>query len=347
MDKRITIMEKVCADHRVLIDAHGTTKTGEEKNTFLLAFCKSFVGLVNTINPNESPKLFQIIFDNTINLKDKNVLNAHLHVARVYADHVIQEIETNLTGDYSMQYISVAFDYYKLLNAIEECYGLEFTGRTGNRNMQVDSYSTYKVARQIFTTFNKVSYSLAAYTIFGIRQALELGSKEIIGLENILSKNGQVFLYGSQIPWDFLVMTHPHPYMRVRFDPHKMFAINKWAHSFVHTGKNSFCFTVFLALETVKELYTNVTCIDNYGTRNFYHSTLILNFDKFKRSFESYLRLKYGHSPKQAKWLRYPKLATTFSLFSHPIIDNDFSRYVLYPNIPERRNYANTGFFTR
>jgi len=211
--------------------------------------------------------------------------------------------------------------------------------------MRVDSYSTFKVARQIFSTFTKASNSLGAYTIFGIRQALELGSKEIIGLENILDKNGQVFLHGSQIPWDFLVMTHPHPYMRIRFDPHKMFIINKWAHSFVHTGRNSFCFTVFLALETVQQLYTNVVCVDNYGTKNFYHSTLILNYDKFKRSFESYLRLKYGRGHKQAKWLFYPKLATTFKLFSHPIINNDFSRYVLYPNLAERKNYSNTGVF--
>ena len=282
--------------------------------------------------------------DGNIDLKNKNVLNAHLIVARTYADYVINEIQLNLKGNFSMQYISIAFDYNNLLKEIEHCYkGLIFKGRIGSRNMKIDSYSAYGAARQLFSPPEKMSYSFGAYAIFGIRQALEFGSKEIIGLENIIDQNGQVFKYGSQIPWDFLVMSHPHSYMRLWFDPHQMFLINKWAHSFVHTGKNSFCFTVFLALKTVGKLYVNVKSVDNYGSLNFYNSTLIINYNGFKRSFENYLKLTYHNKSKIAKWLPRPTLASTMSLFSHPIIINDLSRFPLFPNLPPKRNYANTG----
>lgn len=299
MDKRIFKLNEVYIAHCKLIDAcHNSIFD----NKILWKFCQSFVDFVNTLNVTLSRKRFDYIFNLKLNLHNKPQLNAHLHAAKEYAENIVEKISERSDIDLFKEFIGIAFDLPKLLTAVEKVYEIKFGNFAGNRNTKINSYTAYKVANQLFWPQYKLekSNTLNGYAIFAIRQAIELAGKELIGLENILEKDGKTFKYGSQIPWEFITLNKEKPYFKFIFNAHEIQKIFKWSNYFVHTGNDTACYITALALSTIKDLYQQKIYINIHGYEDFYYANEINNYQTLKNDFEEFLS-KYN-KPKFAKW---------------------------------------------
>lgn len=307
MDKRIPMLNALFHSHSRLLEVYHSSNSD---NTVLLEFCKLYVAFIKLLKPRDNGRLFDYIFTPKTNLGNKDVLNAHLYAAGKYAATLVKRIKESPQLDLSNELIGVVFDYAKLLSAIEKVYGLPFGNFAGSRNMKVDSYTSYKVAVQIFWAPRHIerSNTLNAYTIFALRQAIELAGKELIGLESILNKDQTVFLYGTQIPWAFITMNQTRPYFSFAFNPSEVQKIFQWSNHFVHTGQNALCYATALALSTIEQLYKLKWFINFHGEKDSNYANEISDYSTLKKDFEDYLK-QDQNKPKFAKWAPGPNLA--------------------------------------
>ena len=292
-DKRANSLKHTYDAHVSLLDAfHGNQ---ELLNDRLLEFCTLFSEFVTTINPNLSPKRFDYIFNHRRNYSDKNVLNAHLFTAKEYAASIIERLTKNIFINLQSEALGVIFDYAKILKAVEGVYGLTFGEFYGERNMYNDAYTTYKLTNQIYWGEDELQRSnmLSGYSIFGIRQTIELAGKELLGLTCLLDTNNEIYRYGTQFPWKFLKANKDSEYINFPFKITDITTIYGWSNSFVHTGFNAPCYTIALALRTVKELFQRKQYANIFTEDSLEYSNEILDYNWLKTSFETFLKREH------------------------------------------------------
>jgi hypothetical protein len=308
MDRRVPLLEKLYKSHCELIEIYNKPPID---NNVVLEFCCLFMDFITALNPHDSSKRFEYVFKSTPNLENKNELNAHLLTACEYAQKLVDRINKDQSIDLSNEIMGIVFDYAIILEAVEKRYNIPFGQKRGRRNMQVDSYISYKIAGQIFWNREKIkgSYMLTGYSIFAIRQAIELAGKELIGLGGLMRSNGEVYYHGTQIPWGFIVAHKNKAYFKLPFNPSEIEAIFKWANHFVHTGTHTFCYITALALTTVEKLYKKEQYTDYLGGTHWRNVNEICDYSLLKRDFEDFLQQKIPNNQLIAKWTPDPTLA--------------------------------------
>lgn len=310
MDKRIDLFKKLFESHCTLLNSYYHER--DEVNSALIEFAKSFISFVDQLRVKNSPKLFKYVFNSQPDLSNRNVLIAHLFTAKEHAYSIIMRLSENPKQDLINEVAAIIFDYLELINAVEKSYGLEYGRIIGSRNRYVDSYTSYKISSQLFWSSKKLqrSNTLNGFSIFALRQAIELAGREILGLDVIQNMDNTTFKYGSRIPWDFLVRVNGCDYISFSFNPSHIRLIFQWSNQFVHTGKDAFCYSLGLALNVVKDIYKKKEIINWFGQKGFKYVTEITKYDTLKQDFEVYLQNRFLEHPKKAIWKPLPSLAT-------------------------------------
>lgn len=307
MDKRIALIEKIYGLHQELVDVfHSST----ENNLLLSEFCDGFIQFIAKLNPNIHSNRFESIFKSKPNLNDRKQLMAHLIAAADYASNLTGRISADPTIQIGNELIAVIFDFDKLFKAISSGYNLPPNRFAGNRNMKVDSYTSFKIAGKFFWCPSQLQRSnmTNGYTIFALRQALELAGQELLGLEKIVDENGVIDKYAAQIPWQFIVASEGQPFLKLTFNASDMQRIYKWTNHFVHTGNDAFCWVNCLALKTAEAIYMTRKITYWDGQQDFVYGTEIANYQMLKYAFEQFL-LTIKNKPRFAVWGPTPKLA--------------------------------------
>ena len=244
-----------------------------------------------------------MVFKADPNLDDKKQLIAHVISAAEYAANLVTRINADNDISIGNEFIAVIFDFHRLLKAIAAAYNLSASKFAGNRNMKVDSYTSFKIAGKFFWCPSQLqrSNTTNGYTIFALRQALELAGKELIGLKAIVDEHGQTDRYAAQIPWQFIVGNIDTGFIRYPYRAADMQKIYKWTNHFVHTGNDSYCWVNALALQTVDKIYAMKKITGWDGQPEFVYPNEITNYGVLKQTFETYL-LTVKDKPRFAIW---------------------------------------------
>jgi len=310
MDKRQELLKKLYTAHCKLVDVYHNSP---QDNSALLEFCCLFISFTQALNPKLNNKRFEYLFRPIPSLKTKVVVNTHVWAASEYAKTLVNRISVNKDLNLRNETPGVVFDFVMILDAVQEVYQIPFGTFYGSRTMKLDSYAAFKVSEQIFWGPQVIqrNNSLNGFTIFGLRQSLELAGKEIIGLKNILERNSTICIHGTQLPWEFITLNQN--FFSFPFDPFEMQKIFQWANQFVHTGQDSLCYVTALALITVKKLYAKNQFTDWKGDKYFQSANEIIHYSRLKECFDEFLREKYTGKIRTAEWLDTPTLATVKS----------------------------------
>jgi hypothetical protein len=305
MDKRKLLMEKIYRLHRQLLDVFHTPASD---NLLVAEFCGTFVDLVNAIKPNNSQNRLARLFIPKPDFSKKDQLRAHLISASAYAADLKQRITENPELMIENETVALIFDFAKLLQAIEKSYKIPFGEFAGSRNQNVDAYTSFKVASLMFWSPKMIERSnmLNGFTIFALRQSLELAGKELIGIKHILNSHGEVDFYSSQLPWKFIVEYKNKPYFKLPFDAAEMQVISKWSNNFVHTGKDAMGYVTAEALKVVNKLYIVQKTRSWDGQMDYHYSNEISNIQALKKDFTVFLSTRKNRSPV---WAPSAKLA--------------------------------------
>jgi len=307
MDKRVTSLEEIYSLHQRLVDMFPSPA---EDNLLLKEFCKAFRQFVAILKPVSNSNRFGVVFKSSPNLDDRKQLMAHMIAAVDYMENIESRISADPTIQISNEFIAIIFDLDKLLKAISVGYHLPQNKFAGNRNMQVDSYTSFKIAGKFFWCPSQLQRSnmTNGYTIFALRQALELAGQELLGLLKIVDENGETDKYAAQIPWQFIVANEKMLFFNLTFNAADIQKIYKWTNHFVHTGNDAFCWVNGLALKTVERIYISKKTTHWDGQQDFVYANEIRNYWSLKQSFEQFVLTIKG-KPRFAVWAPTPKLA--------------------------------------
>lgn len=300
IDKRIILIKEIYALHTRLVDVHH--QSAEDK-TLLGLFCKKFVEFTSAVNPTRSSSYFSSLFKPTADLNKRNELSAHLLAASQYAALLTERTTTDPELPISNEIVAVIFDYAQLLKAIAIAYQLPVDNFTGSRNIKVDANTSFKIATQFFWHPKEIqrSNTLNGFTIFALRQALESGAKELLGLKAINKANGKPDHYTSQIPWQFLVEFGAEPYFKLPFHPAELQIIYKWSNHFVHSGTDTRCYITAIAIKTVEQLFQRIEITNFYGEKDWVYANLVSDDAAMKTDFAEYL-MKLKPYPLFPEW---------------------------------------------
>jgi hypothetical protein len=306
MEKRNTLLKTLYELHSKLIDVFHSPASD---NQLLAEFCRNFIDLVKMMKPMVSHNHIDCVLKPFPDFTNKSVLASHLLVAADYSDILIKRIESDLSIKIENETIAVIFDYARLLQSVEKMYSLSIGTFVGSRNMKVDAYSSFKIATQFFWSAREIqrSNTLNGYTIFGLRQSIELAAKELLGITAITDKEGRPDFYASQIPWKFIVENQTKHYFNLPFQSGQVQKVYQWSNRFVHTGNDALCYVTAMALTIVGEIFQNQKVTYWEGTTDWVSKNEIKNYSALKKDFEEYLANL--RTPKFAKWASSPTLA--------------------------------------
>jgi hypothetical protein len=300
MDKREILINELYQLHQQLVDVFHTPS---EDNLLLAKFCDLFGELFQALKVPPSPNRFALVFKADPDLYNKKQLIAHVISAAEYAANLVTRISADKDISIGNEFIAVIFDFHRLFKAIAAAYNLSASKFAGNRNMKVDSYTSFKIAGKFFWCPSQLqrSNTTNGYTIFALRQALELAGKELIGLKAIVDEHGQTDRYAAQIPWQFIVANIDTGFIRYPYQAADIQKIYKWTNHFVHTGNDAYCWVNALALQTVDKIYARKKITGWDGQPEFVYPNEITNYGMLKQTFETYL-LTVKHKPRFAIW---------------------------------------------
>lgn len=292
--------------HAELVNAYHMQSTD---NVLLADFCKEFNLLIASLKPKIIQNPLAYLFKPTFDLYNRSCLDAHLHAARNYNRLMVNRIERDINLDLGNETVAVIFDYAQLLKAISQVYNLPIDTFEGNRSKNVDSYQAFKIASQFFWHPKEIrrSNALNGYTIFALRQSLELGAQEMLGIKYILKPDKKIDVYSSQIPWQFIVDRQNAYYWRLPFNPKELQTIYKWTNYFVHTGNDTMCYITGLALLSTEQIFKKIKVKNWYGDDEFVYPLEIKNHLALRNDFEDYLAKL--QKPRFVEWASNPKLA--------------------------------------
>jgi hypothetical protein len=307
MDKRVTLLEEIYSFHQRLADIFHSSA---EDNLLLAEFCKAFTQFVAILKPIPNSNRIGLIFKSSPDLHDRKQLMAHMIAAADYTENIASRISADPTIQISNEFIAIVFDFDKLLKAISTGYNLPQNRFVGNRNMKVDSYTSFKIAGKFFWCPSQLQRSnmTNGYTIFALRQALELAGQELLGLSKIVDEYGETDKYAAQIPWQFIVANEKQPFLNLTFNAADIQKIYKWTNHFVHTGTDAFCWVNGLALQTAERIYISKKITYWDGQQDFVYANEISNYLLLKQSFEKFV-LTIKRKPRFAVWAPTSKLA--------------------------------------
>lgn len=313
MDRRPQLSQELYLIHCELVAEYHENRTNLKST--LLRFCEKYIELAKAINPKlNHDKLCDHIFNADPNITN-STLDAHLIAAKEYAIHLLDRFCNDMNLDVKLHATKVIFDYGRLLQIIEKFRGIKFQRFVGQRNMIISAYSSFKIAQELFgnsSNSGTKTYFVEGYSIFAIRQAIELAGKEILGLKRIRKSDGTDFNNGTQLPWEFIVQNMNTKHFNFPFNPSEIKKIYSWSNKFVHTGRNSVCYIVFSALNKVNRLFLNNKTVDNFGYDDFVSRNEIKDYEGLKDLFNEFLKTKYSNKTISVEW-NYPTLAKVLS----------------------------------
>lgn len=305
MDRRINLLQKLYALHSRLIDIYHNSSAD---HVLFASFCDTFVAFVDMLNPRANTRHFELLFRPSADLTKKEELSAHLLAASDYAAELTGRIEADPAIVIDNEIVALLFDYAKLLRATANGYSLPVGSFSGSRNTKVSAYSSYKIASQFFSNAKTIqrSNTLNGFTIFALRQALESGAKELLGIKAIHRSDRRSDRGNTQLPWKFLVEHAQKTYFSLPFRPLEMQIIYQWSNHFVHTGNDANCYVTAKALATVSKLFQRMQIQNFYGQQDWAYANIITDQRAMRTDIENFLAEL--HVPRYPEWA-HPSLS--------------------------------------
>jgi len=295
-------------------------------NNSLETFCNKYIDLIKTINPDTPQNHNKNLFDLKIDLLNKGHYNSHLIASKIYIENILGKLDKPIRGDIYTEIRRIPFDYAPILAAIQEKVNKDQAVKQskeiikiGTRAMIVDKDIAIMTAINIFTGMTaegKLPYFISGYSIFAIRQSIELAGKEILKLKFIRFLKGNKPFHGSMVPWHFLKEQHDKGQLQLVINPDDIFVLYRWANSFTHGGQENLCYVVFSALEIMKKILKSKSVIHVKDIRNSDDLTKNL-----QGKFKYYLSTLNDHKSRKKTYSKFKKKRSQRNLLV-PIWDN-------------------------
>lgn len=170
------------------------------------------------------------------------------------------------------------------------------------------SYFTFM---ERWTDMSKISYrDIRPYSIFMVRQCLEISGKSLIGYHSIVDETGQVIKSLTQVPWEYLQMAEKKGYVSLPYPIKCIAQLNKWTNTFVHTSYFYNNFVQYFATDFMLTLFQprkegeSLTLYNGKpaGYNFVYGDFRLTRYDEMKADFEQFIKTKTNKQFK-INWL--------------------------------------------
>ena len=302
---------------RTLSDAEMNFKSkGDEdsKNDFLAAFhafldmCIAYCTDVFKDATYENEKLAYDVFIFEANSENqyKSYLRSTLYIAKLYAQKWKELINVNNIANCNSLTNSLLADFDWLFT--------EYENHFKNHDVQPSSWSRrilcsrdmlwmmgFLTFMEQWTDMSKISFrDIRPYSIFMVRQCLEISGKSLIGYYNIEDDNGKVIKSLTQVPWEYLPIAEKKGYVKLPFAANCVATLNTWTNSFVHTSFFYNNFVQYFAADFMWELFRprkageSLTLYNGKpaGYNLAYGDFRLTKYDEMKADFEQFIKTK-------------------------------------------------------
>ncbi|HET8573464.1 MAG TPA: hypothetical protein VFL76_06300 [Edaphocola sp.] len=317
IQERIVLLNNVM---RLIAENNSNIVSAKDK---LLEYCNIYAEIVYLICPKDRSGCLKNLLKPEIDLSCDKIFNAHLLASGKYIKDLRTRLDNDEVKDIKIERTRIFFDFLPLLKEINKRYPVEgLVLQSGKRQMQMSAktarYTALNIFQGRFGDTSNYPYFTYFYSIFAIRQALELAGNEIIGLDFIRnSKNEHIHHF--KLPWEFLKENSSNKFVKLpsNLNPTDVILVIDWANSFTHEGCDSRCYVVFEGLMVVDRVFqyqTKEVTTREGETENVREwSIVIYDYAKLKAAFEKYLQKQKRKELPTAVWKNNEKLATVLN----------------------------------
>ncbi|MCF0193772.1 MAG: hypothetical protein HUK00_01130 [Bacteroidaceae bacterium] len=294
-----------------------TSHSTQEKQSYYDAFINYLNYITNYCEKElkgatfEDNTIIPQVFVNEIKKEQayKQYLRYSLYCAKLYVSFLQQYIKIGFLERYKVLRLNLMCDIEWLM-ATYECIVKKSQKKIyltcGSRN-ELSPLDMMWVLRELTTIENAPNITnidlrdIQPYRIFVIRQLLELLGKNVIGYESIVTDKGVPIHKFTQISWQFLYdYSKKKKQWNIIFpiEISNIYAINKWAHSFVHTGHIKASYIQYYAVTVLEKIMKTpneaIMCYDDkHRISTQYGDFRIEHYDCLKKDFEHYIKNKH------------------------------------------------------
>lgn len=231
-------------------------------------------------------------------------LKRSLFIAQQYLSNFVSKINSANIEKYKDGLHVMRIDFEWLLTQIE-LHIIKSTKKImmhSGRNKHKDPFSIFSVASTLFNIedLKKLDdlyiYDLKPYSVFAIRQLIEIYGKNLLGFHSVIDANGNFSKKHLYSAWAFIKeeLKKPKPRISIPFDIEIILKIEKWSNRFVHTAYHADCYIIWKALQMLKPLFIPITTpIKIYNGKNqrkfFIPEIKIQRYSTLKASFTKYV----------------------------------------------------------
>ena len=193
-------------------------------------------------------------------------LKRSLFIAKQYLNDLVLKVNPANIEKYNDSFNTIRIDFEVLISDIE--VNLVKSSKKIKlhswRKHWKDTSDIYSLARSLFHVEDLTNledlyfFDLKPYSIFAIRQLIEMYGKDILGYVTVLDSNGSFSKKHLYSAWAFIKedLNKANPRISVPFDIEIILKIEKWSNRFVHTSFYPDCFIIWKALQMLKPLFT-------------------------------------------------------------------------------------------
>ena len=263
-----------------------------------------------------APTLFVVDFEN-IQQYQKH-LKVAIFVAKEYALDLQRRLNRSEIDAYEELILTIESDFENLIVDYERYVKKQnrnVHATIGSRNYHLVSDGKWAAQSMVF-----IEHELSAkkpdfrgirpYSLFIVRQCLEIAGNNIIGFYRVMDRNGNDIHKFTQIGWKFLSER-----ARIADDvkgwniilPFKVETIRalvNWSNSFVHTMRFYTCYIQYYAMDMMWKVLQPAHVDAALGSRwsSEFGEFYIENYRNLKRDFEHYVKVENGNKDATIIW---------------------------------------------
>lgn len=260
-----------------------------------------------------SEYIFEISFKNPSKYKES--IRRNLYACKLYLENLDKKITSKNIKKYFDLLTIFLIDFEFLTYEIENFY-LETNNKqnvNSGRNYFKDPKVAYEVSKTLFfiDDVKKIDeldfYDVRPYSIFALRQSIEMYGKHMLGVISIFDENDNFSKRHLNAAWDFIKLeTNKKEKSRIYlpFNIDIILKIQKWTNRFVHTTTDAPYYTIFNATKMLEALFKSnedgILCYDNKVHKKFNISDIrITDYNKLKEDFEKFINKNNEDNPNK------------------------------------------------
>lgn len=246
----------------------------------------------------------------------KSYYRSMLRISKMYFEELKKSISVYNVAHYDTLILTIYSDtyelhyWYEVLCKNKESLRLGCGARRNLCTMDIRSAIGGMLFFEDNTELTKIPYrEIRPYTIFMVRQCLEIAGKRLIGFVDIKDQNNKSIPKFTQIAWEYLIEAEKKGYVSLPFKASAIHNFNAWTNQFVHTTFFSTIFIQFYAAEFLFAIMEpakhGIMIYTGKTPQSFdYGDFQLFRYDEMKRDFENYISQKHN-KPFSVSWLDY------------------------------------------